>query len=97
MSLWARNPKSPTATRRFAILPERNIVLELKATTDAEMTKIYDEWDDLTDKKDMLLGVPTLFDTMGRVWPHPMPGWLIADEILPDVKVDKESDTRIKI
>ena len=82
MSLWARNPKSTPATRRFAIMPERNIVLELTATTAEDMTTIYEEWDRLTDKKEMLLGVPVLFDPSGRVWPHPIKGWVIADEVL---------------
>ena len=88
MSFWARSPNSSPATRRFAILPERNIVLELKPTTDEEMGKIYEEWDRLSDKKDMLLGVPVLFDPSGHIWPHPLKGWVIADEVLPDAKVD---------
>jgi hypothetical protein len=90
MSFWTRSPNASDSTRRFAIFPASNVVLEMKPVTAEQMDGLYksDEWYKTTEKKDILLAVPVYYDLAGRVWPRPLVGWVVADEIVPDTKAD---------
>ena len=88
MSFWARSPNASGSTRRFAILPEASLVMEMKPVTAEQMDELYksDEWYKTTQKKDILTAIPVYYDPAGRVWPRPLTGWVVADEILPETK-----------
>jgi hypothetical protein len=93
MSFWARHSSASDSTRRFTIYPPSNVVLEMKSVTAEQMDELYnsDGWYKATNKKDILHGVPVYFDPAGRIWPQPLPGWVVVDEIVPDTKADEKA------